>query len=267
MQKGPWRGRRLPVLAVCVAAAFMATATVLSVSMAAVGSPAATKSKKKTAPKNASLTKSQVVALIHQYSKTGAAGAPGTIGAKGETGPKGETGSKGEAGAKGENGAKGEPGASGAVAGYSASQPPTGPAQGVQFTTGTLAAPTLVLSKSLPAGDYLASAKVQVTMVASGAGGEGDVDCELLDVPASGSPVADVAGYFAATNATIPSVGEGAATTLPLEVAISATGASTLSIDCWVNLASGGEIAGKPGVFFVEAADAHIQAVQTTNNS
>ena len=213
MRKTLGRGRRLTVLAVCVAAAFAATAIVLSVSMAAIGSSATTtktKPKKAVPPKSASLTKNQVIALIKQYAKpgsgpkgasgptgpTGATGAKGEAGAKGESGAKGENGAQGEPGVKGETGAKGEAGANGAVAGYSASQAPTGPGEGVIFTTGTSSAPITVLSKSLPAGDYLASGKVAITMVATGVGGEGAVSCELLDIPASGSPAADVAGFF-----------------------------------------------------------------------
>lgn len=150
------------------------------------------------------------------------------------------------------------------MAGFSASQAPTAPGAGVAFTAGTSSSPTLVLSKALPAGNYLASGKVQVSIGATGTGGEGDVECALADSPLSGSPVADTAGFFSATDAVIPSVGEGAATTLPLEVAVSTTTPSELTIDCWVDLGSGGK---SPGVFYAEASDADIQAVQTTTNS
>ncbi len=264
MRRGRWRGRRLVVLVACIAAAFVATATVLSVSIAATGTFSAAKGKTKS--RSGSLTKSQVVALIKQYGKSGSPGATGAAGPKGETGAKGEAGAKGELGTKGETGGKGENGANGAVAGYSAGQPPTGPAEGTQFTSGTLASPTMILSKSLPAGSFLASAKVQVSIVATGTGGEGDVNCELLDLPASGAPAVDVAGFFSATDATIPAVGSGAATTLPLEVALDTSSASTLAIECWVTLGSGGQNGASPGAFFAEAADAQIQAVQTTAN-
>ncbi len=280
MPKRSWRGRRLIILAVCIASAFAATATVLSVSLAATSTSTTSKGTTKAKPKSTPpLTKSQVIALVKQYAKAGptgakgatgavgAAGTAGAAGAKGENGLKGETGAKGENGTKGEEGAKGEPGADGAVAGLSASQPPTAPAEGLSFTAGTIGSPTTVLSKSLPTGNYLASAKVQVTIVATGNGGEGDVGCELLDTPTTGSPVADVAGFFSATDAVIPTFGNGAATTLPLEVAVSTSSASTLSIECWVTLGSGGETGGMPGAFFAEASNAHIQAVQTTSNS
>ena len=282
MQRGPWRGRRLTVLSVCAVAAFAATATALSVTMAATGKSAAAKGKPAAKPtaKSTGLTKSQVVSLIKQYSKagssgpagamgaTGAAGAAGPAGGKGETGVKGETGAKGEPGVKGEAGAKGEPGANGAVAGYSASQAPTGPGEGLSFTAGTRASPTTVLSKSLPAGSFLASGKVAVIMAATGTGGEGDVVCDLLDVPASGSPVADVANFLSSITAPTSLGAEAAGTTLPMDVAITTASASTLMIQCWVEIGSGGETAAKaPGEFFAEASEAHIQAVQTTSNS
>ncbi len=283
MQKAPWRGRRPAVFVVCVVAAFVATATVLSVSMAATGAGTASSSKVKTKPKGQTLTKAEVISLIKRYSKSGSigaagpvgpsglAGASGPAGAKGETGPKGTTGTSGENGTKGEIGAKGEtggPGTNGAVAGYSASQPPTGPDEGVNFTTGTAASPTTVLSKALPAGNYLASAKVQATIVATDPGGEGAVDCSLADVPGSGSPVADVSGFVSATTALIPVANVFVAeTTLPLEVAVSSTSPSELAVSCWVNLGDGGESGGVKGQFLAEAADAEIQAVQTTSNS
>lgn len=272
MRRGQWRGRRLTVLIVCVVGAFAATATVLSVSIAATGTFAAAKSKAK--PKSAGLTKSEVLALIKQYAKAGPAGATGATGLAGATGPsgtagtKGEAGQKGEVGEKGEAGAKGETGANGAVAGYSASQPLSGTGETIPFTTGTSAAPTSVLSKSLPAGNYIASAKVEVGMFATGTKGEGDVDCSLVDAPTSGAPAVDVSGFFSATEAFFPTtLSYGAASTLPLEVAVSTTSASTLSISCWVNAGFGGEVGGQPGVFSAFASHAHLQAVQTTSNS
>ncbi len=278
MQKASWRGRRPAVFVVCVVAAFVATATVLSVSMAATGAGTASSSKAKAKPKGQTLTKAEVISLIKRYSTSGSAGPAGLAGASGAAGAKGETGAKGESGTKGENGVKGEtgtkgekgaPGENGAVAGYSTSQPPTGPAEGVSFTAGTAASPTAVLTKALPAGNYLASAKVQVTIVASDPGGEGSVDCSLADIPGSGSPVADVSGFFSATTAVVPVDGVevfAAETTLPLEVAVSSTSPSELAVGCWVNLGSGGESGGTPGTFFAEAADTAIQAVQTTSN-
>lgn len=138
----------------------------------------------------------------------------------------------------------------------------------MSFTSGTEASPVTVLSKSLPAGSYLASGKVEVSIGATDPGGEGDVQCALVDVPSGGSPVADVAGFFSTIGAAVPVINIfGAATTLPLEVAVSASSASTLTIDCWVALGFGGENAKKePGTFLAEASEAHIEAVQTTTN-
>jgi hypothetical protein len=276
MQKKPWRGRRPAVFVVCVVAAFVATATVLSVSVAATNAGTASSSKAKTKAKSEGLTKAEVISLIKRYSTsgstgaTGPAGASGSAGAKGESGAKGDNGTNGENGVKGETGTKGEtgaPGTNGAVAGYSASQPPTGPEEGVAFTAGTAASPSTVLTKALPAGSYLASAKVQVTIAATDPGGEGAVDCSLADVPGSGSPVVDVSGFVSGTTALIPVADLYVAeTTLPMEVAVSSTSPSELAVSCWVNLGDGGEN-GTPGVFAAEAAEAQIQAVQTTSNS
>jgi Collagen triple helix repeat (20 copies) len=269
MQRARRRGRRLPLLAVCVVAAFAATAMVLSVSVAATGVGAGESAKQKGKPKGQTLTKAEVIGLIKRYSSSGATGpigATGPAGAAGATGGKGENGLKGETGLKGENGengGKGEKGADGAVAGYSASQPPTGPTEGVPFTTGTAAAPTTILSKSLPAGSYLASAKVETTIAATVSGGEGAVECALSDVPASGSPVSDLAGFFSSITAAVPVVNVFAASnTLPLQVAVDSAGPSTLVVSCWVNLG-----VDEHGMFFAEAANAHIQAVQTAGNS
>jgi Collagen triple helix repeat (20 copies) len=280
MQKKSWYGQRPAVLVVCVLAAFAGTATVLSVSVAATGAGTASGNKPKTKPNDHALTKAEVLSLIKRYSKSGSIGATGPAGTSGSAGPKGEngakgekgttgeTGEKGERGEKGEVGAKGEAGANGAVAGYSASQPPTGPGGGVAFTAGTETSPTAVLSKALPAGSYLASAKVQVSIGATEPGGEGSVDCALADVPSSGSPVVDVSGFFSTIAALVPVADVyGAETTLPLEVAVSSTSPSLLAVSCWVNLGEGGKSGSTAGTFFAEAADTAIQAVQTSANS
>jgi hypothetical protein len=287
MSKGSWRGRRSATLAACLAGAFAAMALVLSVSLAATGpsstakgtASAAKTSSGKIKPKHTgtSLTKSEVITLIKEYAKgaTGTKGANGAVGATGAAGPKGESGLKGENGVKGETGTKGETGAhgeAGAVAGYSASQPPTGPDEGVRFTNGTEGSPVTVLSKTLPAGSYMATGKVEVGLAATEPGGYGDAQCSLVDTPASGSPAADVAGFLAATVVPIPFPVIGTlyteANTLPLDLAVSTSGPSELTIDCWVALSNGGENASKePGAFIAEASEADIQAVQTTSNS
>ncbi len=276
MQKKPWRGRRPAVFVVCVVAAFVATATVLSVSVAATNAGTASSSKAKTKAKSQGLTKAEVISLIKRYSQSGSTGATGPAGATGLAGASGSAGTKGETGTNGENGVKGETGTKGENRGAWGKrsrcrllrQPtPTGPEEGVAFTAGTAASPTTVLTKALPAGSYLASAKVQVTIVATDPEGEGAVDCALADVPGSGSPVADVSGFVSGTTALIPVADLYVAeTTLPMEVAVSSTSPSELAVSCWVNLGDGGEN-GTPGVFASEAAEAQIQAVQTTSNS
>jgi hypothetical protein len=289
MSKGSWRGRRSAVLAACLAGAFAAMAVVLSVSIAATRTSNTTKGttsgtqatqasahvsksagKTKGTGTGTGLTKSEVIALIKRYSKgaTGPQGATGTGGVKGETGAKGETGTKGEKGEKGTNGENGQKGENGAVAGYSNSQPLSGAGEHVEFTNGTEVSPTLILSKALPPGNYLASGKVELGIFSTDSGGEGDVNCALVDTPESGSPALDTSGFFSSTIAYYPAQSAyGAASTVPMEVAIDATSPSLLTISCWVTASYGGVSGSTPGAFAAFADHAHLQAVQTTSNS
>jgi hypothetical protein len=262
------------MLAACLAAAFAATATVLSVSLAATGASRKHGAHHTAKPKGTDLTKAEVIALVKHYTVPGPAGAAGSAGPKGETGQQGEAGQKGETGQKGmngETGQKGETGASAAVAGYSASQPPTSLLQGVKFENATEGSPTTVLTKELPAGSFLASGKVNIGIAATAPGGEGYIACTLVDAPEGGSPTSDMASFGSALAAPIPNpltTIYGASTTLPMELPVSTTAPSTLSINCWVQFSNGGENAQQePGTFFAEASFAQIQAVQTTSNS
>jgi Collagen triple helix repeat (20 copies) len=274
-----WQGRRVAILTACLIAAFAATATVLSVSLATTGREAMRSSVHHAKPRGG-LTKAEVVALIKQYAKSGSTGAPGPAGpaglkgeagANGSNGTSGEKGLTGETGARGELGAKGESGGTGTVTGYSASEPPTGLLEGVKFSEATEGSPAVVLTKALPAGSFMASGKVNIGIAATAPGGEAYVECALVDTPEGGSPTSDMATFGSATTAPIPNPITtlwGAATTLPMELPVSTTVPSTLAVNCWVFFASGGENAQKePGDFIAEASFAQIQAVQTTTNS
>jgi hypothetical protein len=82
------------------------TAIPVAIAVAVAIAPGAAFAKAKPKPKPAAITKSQVIALIKQYSKPGATGAPG---AKGATGTTGATGANGAAGTAGQTGAPGTP--------------------------------------------------------------------------------------------------------------------------------------------------------------
>jgi hypothetical protein len=82
---------------------------------------------------------------------TGEAGVPGASGSNGVTGGAGSTGATGEAGSTGPTGS------GGAVGGYSVAKP-----EAVAFTSGTESSPTPIVSRALPAGDYLVDAKVEL---------------------------------------------------------------------------------------------------------
>ena len=103
---------------------------------------------------------------------TGSSGERGPAGTTGSTGGTGEKGATGSGGTTGQEGATGKAGVDGAVAGYSAIQ-----VGSVNITSGK---EVLILSKTLPAGHYLVSAKVNTSAQATGAG-LARINCYLLD--------------------------------------------------------------------------------------
>jgi hypothetical protein len=185
----------------------------------------------------------------------GLSGAAGRDGVNGKDGANGRDGSNGTNGVDGTNG---KDGANGAVAGYATA--PT--SEGVAFTTATELNPTTIVSRAVPAGSFVANAKVEVMLSDTKAGGFANVECRLLATPtAGGASVSDTSGWMAAMNVAF--VVDVAQTTLPLTLAIdSPTEPSTLSLVCWVGVK---EAAG--GTFTAEANNAAITAAQTTSNS
>jgi hypothetical protein len=167
----------------------------------------------------------------------------------GDTGPTGARGPTGAVGTPGTPGTPGANGANGAVAGYSASY--GGP--GIDITTGP---EHLIVSKTVPAGHYIVSAKVMTVATSGGNTGSVETECEL-DV--EGTTV----DYSQAT-ATLPlftgSEYEGAAA-IPLDDAVNVSTPTTLSVNCETFANS------TPATQKVVAAEARLQAVQTTNNS
>ncbi len=191
---------------------------------------------------------------------TGATGATGASGVTGTNGPTGITGASGSNGATGGVGTTGPPGAGGAVSGYSLQQ---AAAVRVNFTAGTKGSPTGIVSRELPAGNYIVNAKVEVQLENTTAAGRAGVVCNLVDTPVEGGTSAnDTAGWM--TPIDVPSAGSFyAKNSLPLTLAVnSAAHSSNIAIVCYVSLesASGGE-------FEAVAGNAVITAVQTTQNS
>jgi hypothetical protein len=174
----------------------------------------------------------------------------GNTGNTGASGPQGRTGSAGTAGAPGAPGVPGAPGANGAVAGYSASYHE---GLGIDIKEG---GEIPVLSKTIPAGHYLVSAKVLVVAQSGGSTGSVEPECELDE---EGKTI----DYSQAT-ATLPQSSAGVhvgAATLTMVDAVNTSTPTTLSVNCETTANSTIE----PEK--VIAVEARLQAVQTTNNS
>jgi hypothetical protein len=180
----------------------------------------------------------------------------------------GPAGPAGKNGTNGTNGSNGINGTNGAVAGYSAVQ-----SKGIAFTKlESNQANTLILSKSLPAGSYIASGSVTLTASQAGKNGEGgsalttyvDMSCTMADTPVSGSAVSDTSFWSGFTNipVIIIAIGNGS---LSFNMAITTTTASTATITCTNILNDGSNTS--PSAFAEEASGAVITAVQTSSNS
>ena len=193
---------------------------------------------------------------------TGAAGATGETGAsgaRGTTGTNGANGTTGTTGAKGEVGATGVTGAGGAVAGYSVRQAATKRA----ITSETEASPTTVVSRELPAGNYIVNATVELQLSDTKTGGQAGIACHLVDTPSEeGAPAFDPAEWMTAID--VPFSGFFfAGNSMPFTLAVSsAAHSSSIAIVCYMSLkqANGGE-------FAANASNGLITAVQTTQNS
>ncbi|HWD10570.1 MAG TPA: hypothetical protein VG366_01910 [Solirubrobacteraceae bacterium] len=189
----------------------------------------------------------------------GASGKDGASGANGVSGTDGVNGKDGVNGTNGTNGTNGIDGANGAVAGFA-----TAPmAEGVMFTSASEGSPQTIVSMALPAGSFIANAKVEVLLSDTKAGGRANVECRLVDAPAGGgSGVFDTSGWAALIDFPFIAV-DLAQSTIPLTLAVnSPTHPSTLSAVCWVGVK---EVAG--GTLTAEASNASITAVQTSSNS
>jgi hypothetical protein len=185
-------------------------------------------------------------------------GLNGKDGVNGANGRDGTSGTNGVDGVNGVNGTNGKDGANGAVAGFA-----TAPlSEGVTFTAASEGSPQTVVSMALPAGRFIANAKVEAVLSDTKSGGRAAVECRLLDTPSgSGEIASDTSGWAALINFPFVTV-DVAQNTLPLTLAVeSPTEASTMSVVCWVGVK---ETAG--GTLTAEANNASITAVQTASN-
>ncbi len=187
-------------------------------------------------------------------------GIMGKNGANGTNGTNGAAGANGATGANGTNGTNGTDGTNGAVGGFSVTHTGT---EGVNFTTGSEGSPTTIVSRTLPAGNYIVNAKVELLLADSKTGGFASVNCKLLDAPSGGGAAASDSSTWA-TLINFPFIFfDLAQNTLPFSLAVnSASHSSTISVACYMPIkeANGGTLTG-------EANNAVITAVQTTTNS
>jgi hypothetical protein len=155
-------------------------------------------------------------------------------------------------GPQGKTGATGAQGAAGTSAAYFA----YGGNSNVLLSS-PVATTVPVLSKSgLPAGTYAITAKVNLTAVDAHPGSSSQVNCQLVDVPASGATVGDSGWWTASTGALIGGSFEDQ-TTLPLAFDLTTTKTSTITLQC-NDVGNNNATA----AFTVTASDAEISAVK-----
>jgi hypothetical protein len=192
----------------------------------------------------------------------GSNGAPGSDGAAGRTGAAGKDGVNGKDGLNGLNGkdgVNGLDGANGAVGGFAAAQ---AAGEAVSYSAATEGSPATILSKSLPAGNFIVAAKAELVYTDTKAGGAAATVCKLIDIPAGGGATSsDTSSWASAIN--VPAlVADVVTNTIPFSLRIdSPLHASTVAIACYLAIK---ETAG--GTFSAEARNASITAVQTTVN-
>jgi hypothetical protein len=164
---------------------------------------------------------------------------------EGPAGKNGSNGAAGPAGATGAPGANGKEGANGAVAGYSAAQSSV-----VNITSGEE-----VVEKTLPAGDYLISAKVE-TFASATSDGFVAVWCELYDAGTEAD--LDEAAWTGGL-AEYEAGKWGGGSTLPVQTALDLS--SSTKVQVWR-----GTSLNRPSAEVV-AAEGKISAVKTSSNS
>jgi Collagen triple helix repeat (20 copies) len=176
---------------------------------------------------------------------TGERGATGAGGVTGSAGITGEKGATGAGGVTGKEGPTGTAGVDGAVAGYAAIQ-----SGEIDITA---EAEVVTVSKTLPAGHYLASAKVETSARANG-GGVVETECKLSD----GGGALDSSRWLGSLSLLAGKFyGESA---LPLQAVLNTNATTTLSVLCrtLINTALEDKLTASKG---------QLSAVQTSSNS
>jgi hypothetical protein len=180
-------------------------------------------------------------------------------GATGPAGKNGTNGSNGTNGTNGSNGTNGTNGSNGAVGGFSATHTGTG----VTFTTATEGSPAVVVTRTLPAGNYIVNGKVEALLADTKTGGFASVECRLIDTPiGGGTSASDTSTWASLINVPFIFI-DLAQNTLPLDIAVNSPAhTSTIAIECWTGISEA-----NGGTLTAEASNAAIVAVQTTVNS
>jgi Collagen triple helix repeat (20 copies) len=187
------------------------------------------------------------------HGSNGQEGARGVTGAIGPAGPEGKQGDTGAAGATGATGAtgptgpEGKEGANGAVAGFSASK--------AAVTSFTAENGVTVVSKSLPAGNYIVFAKTVVTATAE-AGTRAGAVCELIDPT---GVTLDTARWAGPLVELVSNSFMGDAT-LSLQSELSTGATSTLRLECT-------DQSNDVNKLSIGATFSQLDAVQTSSNS
>jgi hypothetical protein len=170
-------------------------------------------------------------------------------GPAGPTGPAGSAGAAGTNGTNGTNGANGTNGTDGAVAGWSTTH-----AASVNITADTALTP--IASKFLPPGSWIINGSVTLTGSDTAASPQAaDSTCQLVD----GAATSQEATWSSPEGAVF--LFKLAETTVSMQMALTTTTQTTLSLKCEDNLT------GPPSTFEADASAAVITAVQTSGNS
>jgi hypothetical protein len=170
-------------------------------------------------------------------------------GAKGANGANGTDGTNGTNGTNGATGPAGPAGPNGAVAGYFAQTSVT-----TAFTGGTGVS---ILTKNLPAGNYVLNGNETFLAASSSASTQFEVSCTLSD-SAAGTPT-DTGVFEGLTNFVVFIIPTNS-NSVSMTLAINTTVASTAKIAC-SDVSNGGNS------YQVNNASAALSAVQTTTNS
>lgn len=173
----------------------------------------------------------------------------GAKGARGASGANGLNGTNGTNGAVGATGPTGVAGANGAVAGYFAQTAVT-----TSFTGGTGVS---ILTKNLPAGNYVLNGNETFLAASSSASTQFEVSCTLSD-SAAGTPT-DTGVFEGLTNIIVFIIPTNS-NSVSMTLAINTTAPSTAKIAC-SDVSNGGN------TYQVNNANAALSAVQTTTNS